>query len=68
VYARLSRATTRKAAPFALDHRVDAMTIPSLGELALLWSADELATYPNAGDNPAAPRVYSRLWVASAWS
>src|SRR2546423_813295 len=43
---------------FALDHQVDAMTIPNLGELALLRSADEPATYPNAGDNPAAPLVF----------
>jgi hypothetical protein len=43
---------------FALDNQVDAMTIPNLGELALLWSADEPATYPNAGDNPAAPGVF----------
>ena len=34
------------------------MPIPGLGELAFLWSADEPATYPNAGDNPAAPGTF----------
>jgi mannose-6-phosphate isomerase-like protein (cupin superfamily) len=45
-------------AVFVRDGQVDAMTVPGLGELALLWSADEPATYPNAGDNPAAPGIF----------
>jgi mannose-6-phosphate isomerase-like protein (cupin superfamily) len=45
-------------AVFVRDEQVDAMAIPGLGELAILWSADEPATYPNAGDNPAAPGVF----------
>ncbi len=32
--------------------------IPGLGELAFLWNADEPATYPDAGDNPAAPGIF----------
>jgi Cupin domain len=46
---------------FARDEYVDAMPIPNLGELALLWSANEPATYPNAGDNPEAPGVFPPL-------
>jgi mannose-6-phosphate isomerase-like protein (cupin superfamily) len=34
------------------------MPIPHLGELAFLWSADEPATYPDAGNNPAAPALF----------
>jgi mannose-6-phosphate isomerase-like protein (cupin superfamily) len=45
-------------AVFVRDEHVGAMPIPGLGELALLWSADEPATYPNAGDNPAAPGIF----------
>jgi hypothetical protein len=45
-------------AVFVQDQQVDAIPIPGLGELALLWSADEPATYPNAGDNPAAPGIF----------
>ena len=45
-------------AVFVRDEQVDAMAIPGLGELALLWSADEPATYPNAGNNPAAPGIF----------
>jgi mannose-6-phosphate isomerase-like protein (cupin superfamily) len=45
-------------AVFVRDEQVDAMPIPGLGELAFLWSADEPATYPNAGDNPAAPGIF----------
>ncbi len=45
-------------AVFVRDEQVDAMAIPGLGELAFLWSADEPATYPNAGDNPAAPGIF----------
>src|SRR5260370_11894889 len=46
---------------FAFDQQVDAMPIPGLGELAMLWSADEPATYPNAGDNPQAPGIFPAL-------
>src|SRR5262249_8419581 len=42
-------------AVIARDEQIDGVPIPGLGELAFLWSADEPATYPNAGDNPAAP-------------
>src|SRR5216683_4628636 len=45
-------------AVFLRDEQVDAMPIPGLGELAFLWSADEPATYPNAGNNPAAPGLF----------
>jgi hypothetical protein len=45
----------------AQDEKVDAMPIPGLGELALLWNADEPATYPNAGRNPGAPGIYPPL-------
>jgi len=44
------------------DERIDGVPMPwpgrarpGLGELAFLWGADEPATYPNAGNNPAAP-------------
>jgi hypothetical protein len=46
---------------FVQDEKVDGMLIPGLGELALLWNADEPATYPNAGSNPAAPGIYPPL-------
>jgi hypothetical protein len=46
---------------FVQDKEVDGMPIPGLGELALLWNADEPATYPNAGSNPAAPGIYPPL-------
>jgi mannose-6-phosphate isomerase-like protein (cupin superfamily) len=42
----------------ARDEQVDGTPIPGLGEIAFLWSADEPATYPNAGDNPAAPVLF----------
>ena len=42
----------------ARDENVDAMSRPGVGDLALLWSADEPATYPDAGDNPAAPALF----------
>src|SRR5258708_12949876 len=42
-------------AVIARDEQIDATPIPGLGELAFLWGADEPATYPNAGDDPAAP-------------
>ena len=45
-------------AVFVRDEHVDATSIPGLGELTVLWSADEPATYPNAGDNPAAPGIF----------
>jgi hypothetical protein len=45
-------------AVFVRDQQVGAIPIPGLGELALLWSADEPATYPDAGDNPAAPGIF----------
>ena len=45
-------------AVFVRDQQVDAIPIPGLGELAFLWSADEPATYPNAGNNPAAPGIF----------
>jgi Cupin domain len=45
-------------AVFVRDHQVDGMPIPGLGELAFLWNADEPATYPNSGDNPAAPGIF----------
>src|SRR5260370_29448555 len=49
---------TEGRAVFVRDEQVDAMPIPGLGELAFLWSADEPATYPDAGDNPAAPGIF----------
>jgi len=45
-------------AVFVRDKQVDGIPIPHLGEFVFLWSADEPATYPNAGDNPAAPGIY----------
>src|SRR5262249_60146403 len=42
-------------AVIARDEQIDATSIPGLGHLAFLWRADEPATYPNAGDNPAPP-------------
>ena len=45
-------------AVFVRDEKVDGTPIPGLGELAFLWNADEPATYPNAGDNPAAPALF----------
>src|SRR5215831_21112277 len=45
-------------AVFVRDEQVDGMRIPGLGELAVLWSADAPATYPNAGNNPAAPGIF----------
>jgi len=46
---------------FARDEHVDAMPIQGLGELALLWSANKPATYPNGGDNPRAPGIFPPL-------
>jgi hypothetical protein len=43
-------------AVFVRDEKVDGTSIPGLGELAFLWNADEPATYPNEGNNPAAAR------------
>src|SRR5215470_6850436 len=48
-------------AVFVRDERVDGTPIPGLGELAFLWNADEPATYPNAGNNPAAPGIFPPL-------
>ena len=45
-------------AVFVRDEKVDGMPIPGLGELAFLWNANEPATYPNAGNNPAAPGIF----------
>ena len=45
-------------AVIARDEQIDGIPIPGLGELAVLWSADEPATYPNAGNNPAAPGIF----------
>src|SRR5260370_24436705 len=48
-------------AVFVRDENVDGTPIPGLGELAFLWNADEPATYPNAGNNPAAPAIFPPL-------
>src|SRR5262245_30260136 len=48
-------------AVFVRDEKVDGTPIPGLGELAFLWNANEPATYPNAGDNPAAPGIFPPL-------
>ena len=40
------------------DEQVNGTPIPGLGELAFLWNADEPATYPDAGDNPAASGIF----------
>ena len=45
-------------AVFVRDEQVNGTPIPGLGELAFLWNADEPATYPNAGNNPAAPGIF----------
>lgn len=45
-------------AVIARDEKIDGTPIPGLGELAFLWSADGPATYPNAGNNPAAPGIF----------
>jgi quercetin dioxygenase-like cupin family protein len=42
----------------ARDEQIDGMPIPGLGELAVLWSADEPATYPNAGNNPGGTALF----------
>jgi heme-degrading monooxygenase HmoA len=42
----------------ARDEKVDGMPIPGIGELAVLWSADEPATYPNAGNNPGGTALF----------
>src|SRR6266404_5773905 len=48
-------------AVFARDENVEGMPIPGLGEFSFLWSANEPATYPNAGNNPAAPGIFPPL-------
>ena len=45
-------------AVIARDEKIGGMPIPGLGELPFLWSADEPATYPNSGDNPAATALF----------
>jgi len=45
-------------AVFVQDEQVDGTPYPGIGELAFLWNADEPATYPNAGNNPAAPGIF----------
>src|SRR5262249_56368969 len=45
-------------AVIARDEQIDGMPIPGLGELAVLWSADEAATYPNAGNNPGGTALF----------
>jgi mannose-6-phosphate isomerase-like protein (cupin superfamily) len=45
-------------AVIARDEQLDAVPIPGIGELVSLWSADEPATYPDAGNNPAAPALF----------
>jgi mannose-6-phosphate isomerase-like protein (cupin superfamily) len=45
-------------AVFVRDEKVDGTPIAGLGELAFLWNANEPATYPNAGNNPAAPGIF----------
>jgi mannose-6-phosphate isomerase-like protein (cupin superfamily) len=45
-------------AVIARDEQLDAMPIPGIGEIVSLWSADEPATYPDAGNNPAAPALF----------
>ena len=45
-------------AVIASDEKIVGTPIAGLGELAFLWSADAPATYPNAGNNPAAPGIF----------
>jgi len=45
-------------AVIARDEQLDAMPIPGIGEIVSLWSADAPATYPDAGNNPAAPALF----------
>src|SRR5258708_13518675 len=44
-------------AVFVRDEQVEGTSIPGIGELAFLWNADGPATYPDAGENPAAPAM-----------
>jgi hypothetical protein len=44
-------------AVFVRDEQVDGTAIPGIGELVFLWNADGPATYPDAGENPAAPAM-----------
>lgn len=48
-------------AVIARDEQIDGLPIPGLGEFAFLWSADEPATYPNAGDNPAVAGIFPQV-------
>lgn len=41
-------------AVFVQDKQIEGMAIPGIGEMAFLWNADGPATYPDAGQNPAA--------------
>ena len=43
---------------FVQDEKIEGTPIPGLGELAFLWNANEPATYPNDGKNPAAPGIF----------
>src|SRR5207302_1732426 len=59
-------------AVFVRDEQVDGTPMPGLGELAFLWNADEPATYPNAGNNPAAPAIFPpeggiRYIIGTCW-
>lgn len=42
----------------ARDEVVAGMQVPGLGELIPLWSADEPATYPDDGTNPASQALF----------
>src|SRR5216117_2634115 len=50
--------TAKGRAVFVQDEKVDGTPIPGRGELAFLWNADAPATYPSAGNNPAAPGIF----------
>ena len=45
-------------AVFVQDENVEGFPIAGLGEFAFLWNANEPATYPDAGNNPAAPGIF----------
>jgi mannose-6-phosphate isomerase-like protein (cupin superfamily) len=40
------------------DGEVEAIPVPGLGEIIPLWSADEPATYPDDGHNPASAALF----------
>ena len=54
-------------AVIARDEQIG-VPIPGLGELAFLWAADEPATYPNAGNNPAAPAPFTKAHAGAGSS